>query len=164
MEHPEISSAKNGPQHEINSSIVKSAFKILGDLPKLFDYIFINFGSAYNNNNGKFGRIKAVGVPKRGKASAPFTKEESEFRVPDGFIVPVLYGLKALLKIENGSVVWSENPYEFIKNHLDSLIKAFKMPMEWVNFDPQKLAKSEKTYQYMQREVERIMLENKHKN
>ena len=159
MEHPDVSKATNGPRHELQSVAIGSAFDLLADLPRLYDYIFANLGDAYNKSTkGAFGRIKAVRIPKRGKVPSPFLQEECQFGVPDGFILPILYGLKALMKIEGGRVVWAMDPFHFIEEHLQMLAGAFKMPMEMAGFDPQKIAKSENSYIFMVGEVEKALL------
>ncbi len=162
MEHPEVSRAKNGPQHEMHNSAVGSAFGVLAALPELYDKIFVEMGDAYNKETkGKFGKIKAVKVPKRGSAMAPFTLDESDFGVPDGFVLPILYGLKALMKIQDGKVSWSADPKAFLDRHMRSLVGAFRMPMEMAGFDPQKVAKSENSYNFMVGEVEKAQIKER---
>ena len=161
MEHPEVSKQKNGPQYEMHNATVGSAFDIAVVLPALYDKIFVQIGPAYNANNGKFGKIKEVRVPKRGSAHAPFTQLESDFGVPDGYIIPVLYGLKALLEIKNGELRWKTDPGAFLDRHIKTLIGAFKMPMDMAGFDPQKIAKSENSYLFMVGEVEKALIKER---
>lgn len=162
MEHPLVSRAVNGPQHTMHNGSIASAFDVLADLPPLYDQIFVEIGDAYNKGTGgKFGKIKAVKVPKRGVATAPFTHAEGEFGVPDGYVVPVLYGLKALMAVEDGNVVWRvRDPAKFLRRHMRSLASAFKMPMEMAGFDPQKIAKSPESYRFMVGEVEKALLKD----
>jgi hypothetical protein len=159
MEHPDVSKAKNGPQHELHNTAIGSAFDILADLPELYDLIFIRMGDAYNHaTHGKFGKIKAVKIPKRGLVRAPFTNQESDFSVPDGFVLPVLYGLRSLLKVEQGRLAWIADPFDFVQKHLEALVGAFRMPMEMAGFDPQKIAKNENSYRFMLGEVEKQLI------
>jgi hypothetical protein len=159
MEHPDISKAKNGPQHEMHSVAVGSAFDVLASLPGLYDKIYVEFGDAYNKGTGgKFGKIKAVKVPKRGSAYSPFMQEASDFGVPDGFVLPVLYGLKALMRVQNGKVGWITDPVAFLNKHMRALATAFKMPMVMADFDPQKIAKSENSYLFMVGEVDKAWI------
>ena len=78
--------------------------------------------------------------------------------MPDGFILPVLYGLKAIMKVKGGKVLWATNPTKFLERHLEALAYAFKMPMEMTGFDPQKVAKTENSYLFMVGEVEKAKL------
>ncbi len=158
MEHPDVSKQKNGPQYEMHNASIASAFEVAVSLPALYDKIFVEMGPKYNANNGKFGKIKEVRVPKRGCAYSPFVHLPSEFGVPDGYIIPVLYGLKALLMVRDGKLVWRTDPKAFLDRHMKELIGAFKMPMEVAGFDPQKIAKSENSYLFMVGEVEKALL------
>jgi hypothetical protein len=161
MEHPEVSRQRNGPQYEMHNASIGSAFDITAALPALYDKIFVEMGPAYNANNGKFGKIKEVRVPKRGSAYSPFTHRESDFGVPDGYVIPVLYGLKALLEVKGGLLRWMTDPVSFLDRHMKALIGAFKMPMDMAGFDPQKIAKSENSYLFMVGEVEKALLKGR---
>jgi hypothetical protein len=159
MEHPDISKPTHGPLHELHNTAIGSAFDVLAALPALYDRIFVELGDAYNKaTGGKFGRIKAVKNPKRGKAASPFFQRESEYGVPDGFVLPILYGLKALMRVQDGRVYWAENPDKFLSRHLKVLAGAFKMPIEMSGFDPQKVAKNETSYGFMVGEVEKALI------
>ena len=159
MEHRDVSKLKGGPQYTLNNESVESAFEVLGKLPELYDYIFSHLGDAYNaETNGKFGKIKAVKNPRRGKIRSPFYQNECDYGVPDGFVLPILYGLKALLVVKNKRVEWKSDPYEFIEANLPALAGAFKLPMEMAGFDPQKIAKSENSYGFMVGEVEKALI------
>ena len=151
MEHSDVSKAiDDGPRYRLHNKAIASAFKLLADLPGLYDHIFINLGTAYNTSTkGKFGRISAVVIPKRGSTLSPYLKQESAYAVPDGFVLPVLYGLKSIMKVEDDKVVWATNPVKFLERHLEALAFALKMPMEMTGFDPQKVAKSENSYLFM---------------
>lgn len=159
MEHPAVSKQRNGPQYEMHNSSVGSAFDVVAALPALYDKIFVNMGDAYNKaTGGKFGKIKAVRIPKRGCVYSPFTQQESEYGVPDGFVLPVLYGLRAIMGINDDKVQWLTDPEHFLDRHMKALIGAFKMPMEMAGFDPQKVAKSENSYAFMEGEVKKLRI------
>lgn len=159
MEHPDISKPTHGPLHELHNTAIGSAFDVLAALPGLYDRIFVELGEAYNKaTGGKFGRIKAVKMPKRGFAASPFLQRESEYGVPDGFVLPILYGLKALMRVDNGHVSWAEDPGKFLSKHLKTLAGSFKMPIEMSGFDPQKVAKNETSYTFMVGEVEKALI------
>ena len=41
---------------------------------------------------------------------------------PDGFIVPMAYGLRALLELDgDGHLAWKTDPSDFIDRHLDEI-------------------------------------------
>ena len=78
-----------------------------------------------------------------------------------GSSCPVLYGLKALMQIEDGGLKWQTDPVAFLDRHMKTLVGAFKMPMEMAGFDPQKIAKSENSYLFMVGEVEKALRRSK---
>ena len=40
-------------------------------------------------------------------------------RIPDGLIMPLVYGLKALMTLDaKGNVVWKQDPVKFLDEHL----------------------------------------------
>ena len=162
MEHPEVSKAVDGPRHELHRTAIGSAFEITGRLPALYDRVFLDLGNAYNKGTGgKFGAIKAVKVPKRGGITSPFLGQPGEYGVPDGFILPIIYGLRALMKIEGEKIVWATDPEDFLDRHLQSLVSAFRMPMEMAGFDPQKIAKTENSYRFMEGEFEKELMKDR---
>jgi hypothetical protein len=160
MEQPDISTQDQPPQYVLHNEFVESAFEILADLPELYDKIYCDIGPAYNAAGGKFGKINEVRMPKKGTVSAPYTLAQSDFGVPDGYVIPVLYGLKALIEVKDGRLKWTTEPRAFLDKHMKSLIGAFKMPMEMAGFDPQKIAKSENSYLFMVGEVEKALLKD----
>ena len=156
MDHPEVTRPRNGPHHELHNVAISSAFTVLADLPKLHDYIFANLGDAYNKaTGGRFGGIKAVRKPKKGKVSSKFQYYESDRQVPDGFVIPVLYGLKALMGVESNRVVWKQDPFSYLEQHLQDLAEQLRIFLDAFNFDPQKIGKNEGVYRSLVREVER---------
>lgn len=157
MEHPSVSKQKNPPQYEMHSVLIGSAFEMLAKLPELYDKIYLKMGEAYNANNGRFGKINEIKQPKHG-SPAPFTGETGEYKVPDGYVLPILYGLKALMYVKDGKLKWKTDPSTFLDRNLRVLVGAYKMPMEMAGFDPQKIAKSENSYLFMVGEVEKALI------
>lgn len=161
MEHRRVSKQTDGPRYELHHTGVGSAFEVTGALPALYDQVFLGFGQAYNQSGGAFGRIKAVKVPKRGHVVSPFLGREGDYGVPDGFVLPIVYGLRALMVVESGLVRWTTEPSTFLTRHLRTLVGAFKMPMEMAGFDPQKIAKTENSYRFMEGEVEKALMKDR---
>jgi hypothetical protein len=164
MEHSEVSKPTNGPMHELHNTSIGSAFDILSRLPSLYDKVFIELGEAYNaETRGNFGRIKAVkfsqeSYDKGKRYPSPFFARAGKYGTPDGFVLPVVYGLKALIRVVNGKLIWIQDPEEFLNRHIKTLAGAFRMPMEMAGFDPQKVAKNETSYSFMVGEVEKALL------
>lgn len=152
MSSPEVSSDNTGQyKRELRSPRVLSALKVGARLPELFDRIYAEFPDLYNANDGKFGRITAVkklNPPNsRAKKLTKFTKREVSTRLPEGYIVPLVYGLQSLLEAdENGHIAWRTDPDAFLDKHLPAIVAQYKLIMAPWNYDPQKIGKDPGAY------------------
>jgi hypothetical protein len=149
MEHPEVSTKTADGTHELHSRAVGSALKIAGEMPRLMDMIYAEFPDAYNRNNGSFGLLRAVTLAKdlRTKPTTPFGKQSVGYRYPDGFVVPLVFGLKALIEAdENGMLNWKTDPVKFINDHLDEIVRKYKVLIQAFAGDAQKIGKNEGSY------------------
>lgn len=139
-------------KHELLNVEVGSALKIAAELPELYDYIFEVFPSFYNKAGGSYGRITAVKKlnEKRAVKKAPFSGKEVETLSPEGFIVPLVYGLQALLerKVIEGrqQIVWSQSPMPFLMKHLPKIIEDYSGILSLCDYDPQKVGKAQQSY------------------
>lgn len=83
----------------------------------------------------------------RSKPRAHFTDVEVDYAYPDGLIMPLVYGLKALMKKDaNGHVSWKEDPFRFLDEHLESIVKKYRVILDAFRADPQKVGKNEGSY------------------
>lgn len=63
---------------------------------------------------------------------------------PDGFIVPLAYGLRALLQVDaNGQLAWKTDPTDFIDRCLDEIVRKYKVLIQAFGGDAQKIGKNE---------------------
>lgn len=150
MDNEQVSKAKGGQYtHELHNTSVYSAFQIAGKLPEIYDRIYREFPEAYNRTGGSFGKIAVVKLAKdmRSKPLTHFGEEETKYSYPDGLIMPLVYGMKALMyKDENNQVKWKENPIQFLEQHLDTIVRKYKVILEAFRYDPQKVGKNEGSY------------------
>ena len=149
MVHPDVSTATADGTHELFSTVIGSALKVAGDMPALFDRLYAEFPLAYNRNGGSFGLLRAVASAKdlKTKPATPFGKAMVGYRYPDGFIVPLAYGLRALLEVDDtGHLSWKTNPFAFIDQHLDEIVRKYKVLIQAFGGDAQKIGKNEGSY------------------
>ncbi|EPR75391.1 hypothetical protein ADILRU_2347 [Leifsonia rubra CMS 76R] len=149
MSSPEVSSMNTGQyKRELKNPLIHSALKIGAQFPELYDRIYAEFPDLYNANDGKFGRILAVKKMNgsKGKKFTKFTEREIETKIPEGYIIPLVYGLKALLKIEDGKVEWKTDPHKFLDQHLGAIVGQYKLIMAPWGYDPQKIGKASESY------------------
>ncbi len=152
MSHGGVSKAASGDYtHELSNTAVHSALKIAAQLPALYDKIYLDFPAAYNGEGeGRFGRLSVVKMAKdmRSKPTSHFTGKAVEYTYPDGLIMPLVYGLKALMEVdERGCVRWKEDPAAFLDAHLPSIVKKYRVILDAFRGDPQKVGKNEGSYE-----------------
>jgi hypothetical protein len=135
---------------EIHNKVIRSALILAGRLPALYDKIYKDFPYAYNENEGKFGKISIVKMASdmRTQPTSYFTDESVEYSYPEGLIMPLVYGLQALMKTApDGRIVWVQDPDEFLDNHLTQIVRKYRVILDALRFDPQKIGKSEGSYE-----------------
>lgn len=138
---------------ELKSHSVAQAFDVAADLPKLFDYIYEVFPELYNKCGKKYGRIssvKALNNKKKIKVT-PFGLKEISILSPDGFIMPLVYGLQALMEVkeENSrqSIGWRvDDPNTWLEDNLEGIVRRYSDILVPWNYDPQKVGKALQSY------------------
>ena len=146
MAQDDITSRLKTGKYKLHNASVGSAFDVLVDMPDLVDWMHENLPKSYNRSGGKFGKITAVKKPKRGSAATPFFKRPTEFKVPDGFITPLVFGLSAIMEVKDCKVRWTVNPRDFLEEHFDAIVEGFNMAISMSNYDPQKVGKDKGSY------------------
>jgi hypothetical protein len=162
LEHKEVSTpTQGGYEYTLQNKPVKSALQISGVFPELYDMLCEDVPNAYNKAGGSFGKISAVKIydpekaaeknPKylRSKPTTPFYEKTIQYTCPDGYIVPLLYGLRALLTVDkDGLLTWSTNPQAFLSKHLVDIMKSYRLVLDMAQLDPQKVGKNISAYEF----------------
>lgn len=155
MSSPDVTMGSTADyRSETKNTEVISAFKIAVQLPELYDYIYEQFPDLYNATGGLYGRIIAVKSlnQKRKEFKTPFTDKQIEVLSPEGFIMPLVYGLQALMERvdENGNTVirWKTDvdPMTFLSNNLGKIVTRYKDILPLCDYDPQKVGKASASY------------------
>lgn len=153
MSSPDVTgTADDGYHAELLNDEVRSAFRVAVDLPDLYDYIYENFPKYYNANGGKFLAITACKElnKKRKNKVTPFKGKKIEMISPDGFVIPLFYGIQALLGTRevNGKkeIYWTQPPMSFLQDHFMAIVKDYMGNLELCSYDPQKVGKAQKVY------------------
>ncbi len=139
-------------RNELCNPEVKSALKIAAELPELYDYIYSVFPTLYNATGGLYGRITAVKKlnEKRQNKRMPFSDTPIETLSPEGYIVPLVFGLQALMenKAINGhnEIRWRVPPMAFLHEHLEKIVKYYTGIFSMCDYDPQKIGKNPQSY------------------
>jgi hypothetical protein len=167
MEHKEVTEpigGQAGQARQLKHPTIESCLQITGDLPRLYDLIYEKFPRLYNDGTHRFGRRNVVKMydPEKLKQLKAEDKDASgytgirpltpffqrcskdmKWKYPDALIIPFVTGLSALMKVEDGRVVWAVDDID--KAVLEKLEKAaplFDGQLDAYDWDPQRLAKS----------------------
>ncbi len=150
MSRDDVSKPTDGEYtRKVYNKPVKSALELAASLPALYDKIYMDFPAAYNENQGKFGNINVVkpAGKMRTQPTSYFTQQDVAYSYPDGLIMPIVYGLKALIEVQDdGTVAWAVDPEQFLDDNLSMIVRKFRPLLEAFRFDPQKVGKNEGSY------------------
>jgi hypothetical protein len=158
--------------NKIINPLMLSAFKLLEDLPRLFDVLYREFPNAYNNISSAFGNISSVKIYDKNKKAggtylrnAPKTKyydNVCKYQYSDGFIVPIFASLHAMMGIKNKKVVWLvPNPDQFIKDHLTEFVENYiESTIKDNDYNPSVAGKSKGGYLQISQSIEMRMLKS----
>ncbi|WP_299026193.1 hypothetical protein [uncultured Sulfitobacter sp.] len=150
MEHPDVSKKTADGTYELYNTKVAQALSIAGQMPELYDLIYREFPGAYNDGGNRFGRLNAVkmAADMRTKPVSAFNKIPVLHSYPEGFILPLVYGLSALLEVnDDNEVEWLvDDPAEFVSETLVSVVRRYRAIIEAFSGDPQKIGKNGGAY------------------
>ncbi len=145
--------SKTGAEVSLDSIPVRSALELAAQMPRLYDHIAGRLPGSYNRSGARYGRIQAVASLNKSsrQAQAKYTGMAIEKKSPEGFIVPLVYSLRALIqRHDDGTVDWAIDPYSFLNQHLDSIVDNLRdfilNPEDETSGDPQKIGKNASVY------------------
>lgn len=165
MKEDAVTNKRKGDIRELVHPGVKSALQRMKEIPKVFDYIYQEFPTAYNKVSSGFGRIRSVRIYENGKykkgdkkylPKSPKTKfyqYECMYDFPDGFIMPIMYGMVELLEYKNGKVGWAHDPIDFLKDHLEEILRVYHGFITIADYDPQRVGKTAASYELIRSQV-----------
>lgn len=140
-------------QRQLCNSQIESALNVAVQLPELYDYIYENFPKLYNASSGSYGNITSVKNINEGRKEkkAPFCGKKIETLSPEGFIIPLVYGLQSLMKSEvnsNGEriISWRTAPMPYLVNNLPQIVSEYKDVVVGFDYDPVKVGRSNLSY------------------
>lgn len=155
MEQDTVTTApSSGYIRELKNPAVLSAFEIQKDMPRLYDKIYELLPGSYNKADGSFGRIRGVkqhaGRDKfsenkesylRSEPVSHFYENKVTYKYPDGFMIPLVYGLRALMEKRDDKLVWSTDLRNLLKNISIELCGRLNCQLRWLTGTPKKLAR-----------------------
>lgn len=157
----DLVSKQKGQIRELFHPEVKSALDLMRDIPRVFDWIYLNFPKAYNDVSPRFAGISSVRMYKTGTkdfdrkkhmkkpAKTRFYQWDSKYDYPEGFITPIVWSLSQLIESKNGKLKWTVDPEQYLKKHLPQLMSVYFGMIQLANYDPQGVGKNTASYSLM---------------
>ena len=150
-----------------SNELLMSAFEKMVLIPKLEDYIVINFPKVYNKTGKKFGKCPKVQRYSSTEKGPEFTNRpqktqyyemSTDYKYPKGFYTPIVASLNALMHIKNNRLEWRvSDPEAFLEDNMHSILKNYFLFMESHNSDPQVIGKSAFSYEMIESEINKIL-------
>jgi hypothetical protein len=168
MKHEDVCSRKTGEVYELKNKLIGSAITMLPKLMKAYDYIYEALPEEYA---GTFEAITSVKWfsednnhgDKRILKKRPKTKyfqKLVKFKYPDGFIIPLVYSLGALMDKTIDGLEWKTDPVDFLDKHLKKMMGDYSKVIMENDSNPQVLAKKITTYTAMRNTVELLYIKD----
>jgi hypothetical protein len=160
-------------ENQVKNPLLTSAFKMLEDLPRLYDVLYREFPAAYNSISSAFGNISSVKIYDKNKKAggsylrkAPLSKYYGnicKYQYSDGFIIPIFASLQAMMGVKNGKVIWLvESPDQFIKDHLPEFVENYiESTIKDNDYNPSVSGKSKGGYLQIALSIEMRILRSK---
>ncbi len=128
---------------------------------ELHDVIYHDLPDAYNEPGAKkFGRLTGVTeVTNRrmDKVKLPFITKESTYRIPSGFIYPILAAFRNLVQVGTDKCTWKTDPVKFFEELKGDLAsRVGEQALEFRN--PNKLGKDKATWRACYDSIELAVL------
>jgi hypothetical protein len=143
-------SREDGKNRVLYNPLVESALDRANDMIEIYEHLYQQTPHAYNSLNARFARIGVVRKKETGQKFQPktkFSKQDCSYAYPDGFIVPLLWGMRELLEVKNDAIDWKVDPTDFISDKLPLVMAVYKPHMGAHNNDPQKVGKDVGSYE-----------------
>lgn len=114
-----------------NRDRLEKYIPLLPEILELRDTIYLRLPQVYNKSKkgadggkgGKFGKLKGVDKVERGpNEELIFMGEQSEFRIPSGFIYPILASFRNLVQVETKKCSWKGDPFKLFNDLEEDLV------------------------------------------
>lgn len=151
---------------DLKNPTVASALRVAVQLPRLYDFIYSNFPKWYNGAGGSYMSIDVVSKlnERRRNKTTPYFHNPVDALVPEGYIAPLLYGLRALMEQrenDDGEIIidWREgiDPTEWLNENIHEIMIAYRDIIKMQGYDPQRVGKTPGSYNHVHSTFEAIL-------
>lgn len=148
-----------GQSYNLTNPLIMSALDLVATIIEAYDFIYKDFPDAYNKADGSFGRISGVRIydPKKTgdqkyskkRFHTKYTLTECDYSYADGFIIPLVVGLKELIDVDlsQDKLYWKNEPKLFISKCFPKVLGMYSALIRATNWDPQKIGKDKGSYE-----------------
>jgi hypothetical protein len=123
---------------------------LIPDILRLHDYIYANFDKAYEAGRPKARLGRRQGVTSYVNEPKPYkldlTGMDSMFKIPAGFIFPLLASLRALVVYRGDKVGWKTDPFAFFDKYGSILVAELMEQVEGQGGNPNVAGKRKLVY------------------
>lgn len=130
---------------------------ILPDVLEMYEHIIARAKPYYLEHvpGGKFVQFEgAVKKLERKKDTLPLTGEEVDYRIADGWVIPLIAAFRALVKAGNGKASWLVDPKVIYKRVGGRLIRILYETHITLGKNPNAVGKYENVYRQLYAEVD----------
>ena len=132
-----------------NQTRMSKYVELLPSILELRDFIYLELPDAYNLSGGKFGGLTGVielsNKARMNKEELSFTGKESNYRIPNSFIYPILASFRNVVQIKDNKCSWKILPVKLFRELKNDLaIRLGEQAKELRN--PNKLGKDSATW------------------
>ena len=149
LKHPAVST-KQEDKYFLSDTLVHSALKMVDDIVRAYDKMYLSFPEIYNSNAGKFGRISAVDQKEKKTVSVPFltTSQKTDYKYSAAYFLPLFCGIRKLMYIDESTntLKWKKNPADSTFNFLDLNCGKYIEMVKFLEYNPQKVGKASMMY------------------
>lgn len=130
--------------------------QLLPTILELRDAIYLELPEAYKGHFGKLTGVTVV-TGRMEKVTLPFIGQESNYRIPSGFIYPILAAFRNLVQCATDKCTWKTDPVKFFGDLKDDLAsRVGEQALQLRN--PNKLGKDKATWRACYDSVELAVL------
>lgn len=149
LKHKEISE-KREDKFVLKNSLVESALKMVDDIIKAYDKMYLIFPDIYNKNAGKFGRISAVDQKPKKSVSVPFLTcgTKTEYKYSAAYFLPLFCGIRKLMQVDESTMTmkWKVNPASFSFDFMELPCSKYIEMVKFLEYNPLKVGKAAMMY------------------
>jgi hypothetical protein len=132
---------------------------LLLDILKLHDHVYSQFETVYDKAYGKKSRLARRRGVEAVTFKLPLTGAETNYKLPAGYVYPLLASLRALVYRRGGNIKWRINPFEFFDTYGPELVAELMEQAEALGGDPNTTGKKKLVYTALHNKAKVLLTE-----